>query len=96
MPKFKEKAKNPKIEEKGFVLYYTSQCPFNDKYVPKIEEISINNNIDFKRIHLQTKKQAQNAPTPCTTYALFYDGCAFLSYIWPKAAAYADAPLAPR
>lgn len=74
IPKFKEKAKNPKIEEKGFVLYYTSQCPFNDKYVPIIEKISLANNIDFKSLHLQTKKQAQNAPTPCTTYALFYDG----------------------
>ena len=24
--------------------------------------------------HLQSKEEAQNAPTPVTTYALFYDG----------------------
>ncbi len=27
-PKFKPCAKHPKIDEKGFVLYYTDQCPF--------------------------------------------------------------------
>lgn len=27
-PKFKECAKNPNILEKGFVIYYTDQCPF--------------------------------------------------------------------
>ena len=30
--------------------------------------------IQFKAIHLQSKKEAQNAPTPITTYALFLDG----------------------
>ena len=27
-PKFKACAKHPKVEEKGFVLYYTDQCPY--------------------------------------------------------------------
>ena len=26
-PKFKECARHPRIDEKGYVLYYTSQCP---------------------------------------------------------------------
>lgn len=32
---------------------------------------AISNNKD---VHLSTKKDARNAPTPVTTYALFYDG----------------------
>ena len=28
LPKFKECAKHPHIDEMGYVLYYTSQCPF--------------------------------------------------------------------
>ena len=40
LPKFKECAKQPYIEEKGYVLYYTSQCPFNAKYVHVIEDIA--------------------------------------------------------
>lgn len=74
LPKFKECAKQPYIEEKGYVLYYTSQCPFNAKYVPVIEDIAREKSVQFKAIHLQSKEEAQNAPTPITTYALFLDG----------------------
>ena len=74
LPKFKECAKHPHIDEMGYVLYYTSQCPFNAKYVPVVEEIAKEKGVQFKAIHLQSKEQAQNAPTPITTYALFYNG----------------------
>jgi hypothetical protein len=37
-PEFRECAKHPRIEENGYVLYYTSQCPFNAKYVPVQEQ----------------------------------------------------------
>ena len=67
-------ARHPHIEEKGYVLYYTSQCPFNAKYVPIVEEVAKENGVSFRAIHLQSKEEAQNAPTPVTTYALFYDG----------------------
>lgn len=73
-PKFKFCAKHPHVEEGGYVLYYTSQCPFNAKYVPIIEAIAKEKSIPFHAIHLQTKEQAQNAPTPVTTYALFSNG----------------------
>lgn len=58
----------------GYVLYYTSQCPFNAKYVPVIEGIAKEKAIPFKAIHFQSKEEAQNASTPITTYALFLDG----------------------
>lgn len=74
LPQFKECAKHPHIDETGYVLYYTSQCPFNAKYVPIIEKIAKEKAIPFKAIHLQSKEDAQNAPTPVTTYALFLDG----------------------
>ena len=56
-PKFKSCAKECHIEEFGFVLHYTSQCPFNAKYVPIIENVSKEQNIEFKAIHLDTKKK---------------------------------------
>ena len=58
----------------GYVLYYTCQCPFNAKYVPIVEEVAKEKGVQFKAIHLQSKEQAQSAPTPITTYALFYNG----------------------
>lgn len=74
LPKFKECAKHPHVDEMGYVLYYANQCPFNAKYVPIVEEIAKEKDVQFKVIHLQSKEQAQNAPTPITTYALFYNG----------------------
>lgn len=73
-PKFKECAKHPHSEEADYVLYYTSQCPFNAKYVPIVESTAKENAVPFKAVHLQSKEDAQNAPTPVTTYALFLDG----------------------
>jgi len=74
LPKFRECAKHPHTGEMGYVLYYTSQCPFNAKYVPVIEDIAKEKSIQFRAIHLQSKEEAQKAPTPITTYALFCDG----------------------
>ncbi len=74
VPQFKEHAKHPQIKEKGFVLYYTHQCPYNAKYAPLIAQIALQNSIPFKLVHIQTKEQAQALPCPCTSYALFYDG----------------------
>lgn len=74
VPRFRECAKHPHIDEPGYVLYYTSQCPFNAKYVPILEQTAAENGVRFKAIHITTKEAAQSAPTPITTYALFCDG----------------------
>ena len=74
LPKLKECAKKPHIDERGYVLYYTNQCPFNAKYVPVLEELAKEQNVEFKAIHIESKEMAQSVPTPITTYALFCDG----------------------
>ena len=58
LPKFKDCAKRAHIEEKGYVLYYTNQCPFNAKYVPVIEGIAKEKSLQFKTVHLQSKEEA--------------------------------------
>ena len=73
-PRFRACAKHPHIEEKGYVLYYTSQCPFNARYVPVVERTARENGVPFRAVHLESKAAAQSAPTPITTYALFRDG----------------------
>ena len=74
LPHFKPQAKNGTCPEKGFVLYYTHQCPFTAKYVPIIESIAYSGQIPFKSVLITTAEKAQNAPTPFTTYSLYYDG----------------------
>lgn len=73
-PEFCSHVKTPQIQEKGFVLYYTSQCPFTAKYVPIVEECARKQNVPLKTIKLETREQAQKAPAPFTSYSLFYDG----------------------
>ena len=73
-PTFRECAKHPHIGEKGYVLYYTNQCPFKAKYVPVLEETASNNVIEFRAIKIVSREDAQKAPTPITTYALFSNG----------------------
>ena len=73
-PKFKACAKHPKVEEDGFVLYYTDQCPYTYYWVPKVQEAAKEHGIPFKAIHVTEKETAQNVPAPVTTYALFRDG----------------------
>ena len=73
-PKFKECARYPKVEEEGFLLYYTDQCPFTYYWVPRVEAAAREHNIRFKAIHITDRDSAQNVPAPVTTYALFRDG----------------------
>lgn len=79
LPRFKDNAKHPRINDKGYVLYYTSQCPFNAKYVPIICDIAQQNDVPFKAIHINSREQAQNSASPCTSYALFHNG-EFVTY----------------
>ena len=74
LPSFKECAKHPHVEERGYVLYYTAQCPFTAKYVPLLEKTAKEYNVQFKAIYINSREQAQCAPTPVTSYALFYEG----------------------
>ena len=74
IPSFKEGAKHPKIDEDGFVLYYTDQCPFTNYWVERVQDVAREHNIALRVIHITTTEEAQNLPSPVTTYALFKDG----------------------
>lgn len=73
-PRFKQCAKHPKTDGKGFELYYTDQCPFTGYWVKRVQQAAEENNVPLAVTHITTKEQAQNAPSPATTYALFFDG----------------------
>ena len=74
IPRFKDCVKEPQINEKGYVLYYTHQCPFTAKYVPLLEKTANEHGIPFKSILIDSKEKAQNMPVASTTYALFFEG----------------------
>ncbi|MCQ2418124.1 MAG: YoaP domain-containing protein [Oscillospiraceae bacterium] len=74
VPQFRDCAKHPIIAEKGFVIYYTDQCPLTYYWVPRVAEEAAEHGIEIKTVHITDKKTAQNMPAPVTTYALFKDG----------------------
>ena len=61
--------------DNGIQLWY---LPFlSNAEKPKFKECAqtaLEHSIAFKAIHIESKEDAQNAPTPITTYALFYNG----------------------
>ncbi len=73
-PCFSRVVKEHRDMDEGFTLYYTNQCPFTAKYVPILEEMAKERKAPLKAVHIQTREQAQNVPTPFTTFSLFYDG----------------------
>jgi len=73
-PRFKGTVHDRENLPKGFALYYTNQCPFTAKNVPLIEDMARTRKIDFQSVHIQSREEAQNAPSPFTTYSLFYNG----------------------
>ena len=73
-PCFKPQVKLPQIQERGWVLYYTKQCPFTAKYVPLLEKTAEENGILLKTILINDRETAQSAPVAATSFALFKDG----------------------
>lgn len=73
-PRFRPSVKEGAVTESGFTLYYTSQCPFTAKYVPLLEEKARQQNAAFQTVHIQTREAAQHAPSPFTSFSLFYQG----------------------
>lgn len=73
-PKFKACARHSVIEEKGFVIYFSDQCPFTYQWIPCVENVAKEYDIPLQVVHTTSKEQAQNMPATVTTYALFKDG----------------------
>ncbi len=63
-----------KMTENSMVLYYSNQCPHTDKCAPIIKEIAEQRGTTVKLVKFETAEQAQNAPTPFTTYSFFLNG----------------------
>ena len=73
-PRFRDCAKHPRVEESGFVLYYSDQCPYTYYWVPRLAEAAEAHDIPLKVVHINSREAAQNAPSPVTNFSLFRDG----------------------
>ena len=73
-PCFRNTVQSHEKMPKGFALYYTNQCPFTAKYVPLIENMAQARGVELHVVHIQSGEEARNAPSPFTTFSLFYNG----------------------
>jgi len=83
-PRFKDCAREGIINDKGVVLYYSNQCPHTEKYANIIKEVANERNVNFTFKKITTVQEAQNAPSPFTTYSLFINGKFETNEILPK------------
>lgn len=75
-PCFNDCVKSGECSDKqGLVAYYSNRCPYTDYYVNgMLRVLAQEKDIPLKVIRLETREQAQNAPTPATIFSLFYKG----------------------
>jgi predicted GNAT family acetyltransferase len=73
-PSFKTCCKQANIDDPGFVLYYSNQCPYAEKYSFLIADAAKENGKSITLIKYNSKEEAQRAPSPFTTYSLFHNG----------------------
>jgi len=73
-PCFKNCAKSGTIDEMGMVLYYCHQCPHTVKYAKVIVDIASKYGLTISLHEITTTAEAQNAPSPFTTYSFYYNG----------------------
>ena len=62
LPHFRDCAKHPRVEESGFVLYYSDQCPYTYYWVPRLEEAASMHGVPLRVVRIDSREAAQNAP----------------------------------
>lgn len=75
-PRFRDTVKETGHHEMGdgFTLFYSSQCPFTAKYIPLLEAVAGKEGASLRTIHIGELQDAQNAPCPFTSFALYHNG----------------------
>ena len=74
VPGFLPCSKEGVIQEKGYVLYYSDQCPYAEKYSLLAAEAARTHGEEIRLYKYTNADQARKAPSPFTTYTLFHNG----------------------
>ena len=73
-PKFNETAKNMKISNNEFTIYYSPECPYVEYEVNELTQYAKENNIKINFIKIDSLEKAKNAPCIFNNWANFYKG----------------------
>ena len=73
-PKFNDNARNMKIDNNDFTIYYTNECPYVEYEVKELSEYASKNNVKLNFIKIDSLDKAKNAPCVINNWANFYKG----------------------
>ena len=73
-PKFNDTARNMKIYNQDFTIYYSNECPYVEYEVQELTEYAKNKNIKINFIKIDTLEKAKNVPCVFNNWANFYKG----------------------
>ena len=74
VPKFNDSAKNMKIDNKEFTIYYSPECPYTLNCIKEIQDYANDNNIPINIIKVDTLEKAKSVPCVFNNWANFKDG----------------------
>ena len=73
-PKFNEPARNMKIDNKDFTIYYSNECPYVEYEIKELSDYAKNKNIKLNFVKIDSLEKAKNAPCIFNNWANFYKG----------------------
>ena len=73
-PKFNENARNMKIDNQDFTIYYSNECPYVEYEVKELSDYAKEKNIKLNFIKIDSLEKAKNAPCIFNNWANFYKG----------------------
>ena len=74
VPKFNENARNMKIDNLDFTIYYSNECPYVEYEIKELTDYANANNININFVKIDTLEKAKNAPCVFNNWANFYQG----------------------
>lgn len=85
LPKLNHNVIKTNINSTGIVVYYSQHCPHTGKYLPLLQQVAQRHAVPFEGRLLQTAAQAQAAPCPFTTWAMYMGGSFLTNEIYSPA-----------
>lgn len=73
-PRFNDNARNMKIDNQDFTIYYSNACPYVEYEVKELTEYAKENNIKISFIKIDSLEKAKNVPCIFNNWANFYKG----------------------
>ncbi|MCI9233087.1 MAG: GNAT family N-acetyltransferase [Bacilli bacterium] len=73
-PKFNASAKQMKIEEDMFTIYYSPGCPYVEYEIKELTEYSKENHVPIHFVKIDTLERAKEVPCVFQNWANFYKG----------------------